>query len=722
MEYYAKYDINNKEISNQTLREHTNAVLYEYQKFKEIYQKDINRIIDGKIDKDEFWDLLKNCCEFHDYGKANIKFQNKLRKLMNLELIEDKIDCEEIPHGYLSPAFFPFKKFDKQFILIAYQSIAYHHERIQEPDKDNIKVTLEKDLIPNLNKINSHMGCKLENINKKYLNSIDYKHRIKEYDDNYIIYVMIKGLLHRMDHSASAGCDIEERSTNSINEVTKNYLSKWGLREVQKFADKNQNENIVIVASTGIGKTETALLWLGDYKGFFTLPLRVSINALFKRVEEEICYKKIGLLHSSAIDYLEQNGYENYYEIYEHSKLLSKKITFSTIDQIFKFPFKFRGYEKILATLAYSKIIIDEVQSYSPSIVAVVIKGIEILSKLGGKFLIMTATLPRIYTEELQKRNIKFHYKIYPSNIKRHKICIKYDEIDSEIESIIKKGKSKKILIIVNTVKRAIELFESIDNKDKSVNIKLLHSMFVSRDRSKLENEIKDFADDENKNGIWITTQIVEASLDVDFDYLYTEMSTLDSQFQRFGRCYRKRKFDLEEPNIYIFTENVSGIGSIYDKQIFNKSIELLKIWDGKIINEDVKMQLVDILYSRETMKDTKFYREFKKTMKLIDNFTEYEITSSEAQKALRDIKSKRVIPIELYNENISLFLSLSESNGKDKFKLINSINKLCVNVPEYALRSEVSLIDGFKDLYIVDSKYSDKIGLLLNESLDMIY
>lgn len=733
MEYYAKYDKNKNGKKYETLREHTDKVLVEFNRFKNLYEKEIERLVKNieiknkeeifKIELDTFWEILKDCCEFHDYGKTNIKFQNKLRKLMELELLEEKVDYGEIPHGYLSAAFFPSSKYDKAIRNIAIQSIAYHHERDEEPNNEAIKITFQKDLIPNLDKINLHMNCKLDKINQKYLNSIKTTSRIKDFNANYKLYVMIKGLLHRMDHSASACCRIEEESNYSINEATKMYLSKFGLREVQEFADNNKEKNIVIVASTGIGKTETALLWIGKDKGFFTLPLRVSINALFKRVEDEIGYKSVGLLHSSAIDYLEENGYENYYEIYEYSKLLSKKITFSTIDQIFKFPFKFRGYEKILATLAYSKIIIDEVQAYSPHIVAVIIKGIEILNKLGGRFLIMTATLPKIYKEELEKRGIKFEYKIYPSEMKRHKICIKDEIINSNISEIIEKGKSNKVLVIANTVKKALEIYNDINDVDKSLNMKLLHSMFIGRDRSKLEREIKEFTDKGDEFcGIWITTQIVEASLDVDFDYLFTEMSTLDSQFQRFGRCYRKRPFNLIEPNIYIFTKDISGAGTIYDENILSKSIELLIKWDKMIISEKIKMDLVDKLYSKESLKGTKFYNEFLSTMKLIDNFLDYEISGPEAQKALRDIKSKRVIPIELYNDNIDLFLELCKVKGEDRLKLINKINKLSVNVQDYALKNKETLIDGFRDLYTADYKYDSEMGLLLNESSYMIF
>src|SRR5699024_4868521 len=84
-----------------------------------------------------------------------------------------------------------------------------------------------------------------------------------------------------------------------------------------------------------------------------------------------------------------------------------------------------------------------------------------------------------------------------------------------------------------------------------------------------LEKHIKDFADS-HCHGIWITTQLVEASIDIDFDVLFTELSMIDSLLQRFGRCYRKRELDHDAPNIYIYTEDVSGKGSIYDKDILN--------------------------------------------------------------------------------------------------------------------------------------------------------
>lgn len=55
------------------------------------------------------------------------------------------------------------------------------------------------------------------------------------------------------------------------------------------------------------------------------------------------------------------------------------------------------------STLAYSKVVIDEIQAYSPEIAAVLVKGIEMIHKIGGRFMIMTATMPTIYIDELKR-------------------------------------------------------------------------------------------------------------------------------------------------------------------------------------------------------------------------------------------------------------------------------------------------------------------------------
>lgn len=730
----------------ETIREHTDNVLKEYDNLKGVYENDIDNVINSFMDSDYFWNLLNMCCEYHDYGKSNVQFQNKLRMKLSeeAETEEEKerfklIPCdenEEIPHNYLSPAFLPkdkIKEIPKDLRIIIFQAISYHHERKAEPDALYIKEYIKNELSKELDDMNNHMNSSSDSMFLKYVRYIESTNRIREDNENYKFYIMLKGLIHRLDHSASAHVSVEDRCSKGVGLVTEEFFhnNHWDFREPQKFALENRNDNLMIIASTGIGKTETALLWIDDKKAFFTLPLRVSLNALFKRVKDDIGYESIGLLHSTALDFMEREGYEDAYRSFEEASLLSKKLSFSTIDQIFKYPFKYLGYEKILATLAYSKVVIDEIQAYSPEIAAVILYAIKQLNEMGGHFLIMTATLPRIYKDKLNEFGIKFKQATFISDTDRHKIKIVDDEIINCAEKVSVLAKTKKVLVILNTVDKAIEYYSALKDINENLNVNLLHSLFNNNDRSVKEQHIKEFTDKNNKEtGVWVTTQIVEASLDVDFDYLFTEMSTLDSQFQRYGRCYRKREFIGSDTNICIYTENVSGVGSVYDKEIFKMSIELLNPYDDKILKEKDKVDLVDKLYSDEMLEGTQFLKTFKKACNSLDNIIPYQVNNKEAQQVLRDIDSVRVIPNEIYNDNLDLFDLVKSEDKEERRKAFRDINNLTISLPRQKLRkyekinkeltvTELENIDG---IYVINSKYTNNQGLCLKELYDNIF
>ena len=100
-------------------------------------------------------------------------------------------------------------------------------------------------------------------------------------------------------------------------------------------------------------------------------------------------------------------------------------------------------------------------------------------------------------------------------------------------------------------------MYDQIKEKNETLNSHVLHSRFDREDRKNLENEIKEFGKTYNErneidiqNGIWIATSIVEVSLDIDFDYLFTELTDLNGLFQRMGRCNRKGVKQLEGYNL----------------------------------------------------------------------------------------------------------------------------------------------------------------------------
>ena len=726
--FYAKSD------TRETIKEHTEKLLNNLDLLKRTYKNEILNV--NNIEKDRFFYLLEITSKYHDIGKVFTPFQNIILEKIGEERRITNFKYN-VKHEQLSPIFVPVNKLglSEDEKLLVYQAIYYHHDRkYYNIDNQEISKIIKEDILPQIEDIKSEIPYeiseKLSPIFIKYISRI-----ISENDKLYNEYCLLKGLLNRLDHSSSALIDVEDDTKENISEYTQKMLisNGYNMNKLQIFSNENKDKNILVIGSTGIGKTESALIWSSNSKLFFTLPLRVSINAIYDRIYDNINYHHVGLLHSTAIDYLEnKEEFELDEKILTEIKNMYYKITTCTIDQLFPFVFKYKGYEKIFATLSYSKIIIDEIQAYSPEIVAIILKGLQMINKMGGRFMIMTATLPRIYKDKLEEMGIDFEYGKFIKPIQRHKIKIEQKEISEDIDDIVEKAYKNKILVIVNTVDKAIDLYFEIKEESQDLNINLLHSRFIQEDRNKKEKNIKKFSNDVGEAGIWISTQIVEASLDIDFDYLYTEMSTLDSLFQRMGRCYRNREYNNDEPNIYIYTQNVSGIGekAVYSKEIFANSIKLLNKYDEQILNEEDKINMVDKLYSKEMLKGTQFIKDFEAGINVLNSIIDYDINKKSAQKLLRNINNVTVIPKKIYEENIELFDMYNLANNvKKKAGIRRKIERLTISISrgksfKLNMIGRLSCVPGFdkSQLQLIDMKYDPEEGLILNETSEDNY
>lgn len=89
-------------------------------------------------------------------------------------------------------------------------------------------------------------------------------------------------------------------------------------------------------------------------------------------------------------------------------------------------------------------------------------------------------------------------------------------------------------LVILSQVDRAIAVFERLQNSD--VPLKLLHSRFRRSDRAQLAEGLLQF------KGILVSTQVVEAGVDLDARRLYTDLCSWASFVQRAGRCGRREE------------------------------------------------------------------------------------------------------------------------------------------------------------------------------------
>ena len=691
---------------NKSIIEHTNDLL------------DVLEILWnlGYIKEERIYELIQKACIYHDIGKINKEFQKRVKN-KGIKFDENK----EVAHNVLSLYFIDESKFNnKEDYLIVSNAVVNHHDYCDI----GLAIREKSDIIENL----------LEGLDHKKVKKV-IPAKIASISQD-IDAIKIKGYLHKCDYSASSGYTAEYEN-NFLEKSLENVLNKWKLdnqdaswNELQQYCIENKNENIIAIAQTGMGKTEAGLLWISDNKGFFILPIRTAINAIYDRTKKYISSyggnleEQLGLLHSSSLEYLLLQSEDDKYddkdeyidkkedkEIIEYEKIakqLSLPINVSTIDQLFDFVYKYPAYELKLTTLSYSKIVIDEIQMYGPDLLAYLVYGLERIVEQGGKVAILTATLPP-FVKELLSKSIKFKIKEdgFTDNSKRHNLKILDKRIDSndicnKYRENEKLNKSNKILVVCNSITQAQNLYEEISDILGNKNLHILHSKFIKGQRLSKESEIIEFGKTykdnksnelDKQSGIWISTSIVEASLDIDFDYLFTELQDLNSLFQRLGRCNRKGKKDSSENNCYIYTQIdersfINGDRGYIDKDIFELSKEAISLWEGQI-SEKEKIELINKYLIMDKIKNSNYIIQYKHTYNFIKNLTPDTFKSDEVK--LRNILSKDIIPSPIYHEyngdikELELKLkdkSLNSPENKgEKIKLQNKLKKYTVSV-----------------------------------------
>lgn len=146
------------------------------------------------------------------------------------------------------------------------------------------------------------------------------------------------------------------------------------------------------------------------------------------------------------------------------------------------------------------------------------------------------------------------------------------EELPDTISNLLNDG--GVLGIIVNTVKRAQELGRKCKSRFGNDAVEILHSSFIATDRVDKESNLvkmigKDGVRPEKK--IIIGTQVIEQSLDIDFDVMITDLCPVDLLLQRVGRLHRHeiaRPERLEKPTLYVM-----GTSKVFD---FDRGSEIV--------------------------------------------------------------------------------------------------------------------------------------------------
>jgi CRISPR-associated endonuclease/helicase Cas3 len=189
------------------------------------------------------------------------------------------------------------------------------------------------------------------------------------------------------------------------------------------------------------------------------------------------------------------------------------------------------------------------------------------------------------------------------------------------------------------------------------------------------------------------------------------------------GRCNRRGKKSTDDPNVFVFTKDCSGVGPVYYKHLHESTLRNLRdgLWDW-----DFKWKLVEKVYSKSALEDTEYWKKFRRAESYIkslwDGADSLIRSKSEAQDLFRDINAVQVIPSQFKEEVESLIQEWERAKGDfvRRAKLLNDILEYSFSLPAWSIKElEKQRIHDRLGIYYIEGDYSEDTGFVLKPTAD---
>ena len=448
---------------------------------------------------------------------------------------------------------------------------------------------------------------------------------------------------------------------NEFHDVWPN-IPRDGMRGLQSetealFQQAQERISVVLLeAPMGEGKTEAGIYagirmakqW--GKSGFYVgLPTAATSNQMVGRMRTLLKLHQfpdsVRLLHSMAwlVDGDNTQSwpkFETEEERYASSWLLPVRrgllssYAVGTVDQAMMSVLLVKYGVLRLLGLAEKTLVIDELHSYDVYMSEILHRLLEWCKALEIPVVLLSATLPP--EKKAQMLSAYTDHPIqpcYPSitavtesgNVivrpvsrteKRQTVSVELCPVLHHAEQIAEKamGLVKDggcLCILLNTVQQAQETYQALKTKEFDGELLLFHARFPIGQRDQIEQRcIRLFGKEKAarpQKAILVATQVVEQSLDVDFDVMMTSIAPIDLLLQRLGREFRHedtpRPPHLAAPRFYVLipdeTGKIEADGYIYPECLLKQSIHLLEERSEIRIPEDLPT-LVEQGYSPE--------------------------------------------------------------------------------------------------------------------------
>lgn len=460
------------------------------------------------------------------------------------------------------------------------------------------------------------------------------------------------------------------------------------------FKEKDATKkHTMVIAPCGAGKTNI-MMKCCTKRIFYLLPFQASINAMYKRLTSDLGDNySYAIKHASisTLPFIDDN-------VRTMSGLFGSSLIVETPFQVMPIILRNKGYESLIMDIKGQDVIFDEIHTYTTKVMSMtlILNLIRLLKALDCNIHICSATMPSCLQKKLIDilgENDTQVIKLTDNELDSFNRHIIHTEnkrnMNDMVDDIIERyHNGEKVLVVRNQVKLSQHTYIQIKERCPNANIMLIHGRYRRMDRNALESKLMDVFNKEDKPCIVVSTQVVEVSIDINFDCMFTDVADIMNLIQCFGRINRQRVNTDVRKDVFVVNINSERDCDFmpYQKDVCKKTFKALHEVDGMELREASIQGIIDKVHPTLTsdineniacpIVNGKWVKkecinELSKLDSLLDFDTSVGILEKDMDEYVKTKNPKYEIPIRLTKAHNSGFIEYQQNSQYPEFWII---------------------------------------------------